>query len=77
MVVSVMYWSNSSMTVLQREQVRSFLGGGAWVVVRGRRRVKRNNKGNFMAVTQLTLEISLLELISRFVSYLVFILLPT
>ena len=53
LVVSVMYWSSSSMTVLQREQVRSFLGGGAWVVVRGRRRVKRNNNDNFMAITQL------------------------
>ena len=74
LVVSVMYWSNSSMTVLQREQVRSFLGGGAWVVVRGRRRVKRNNNDNFMAITQLTEEISKLGLINTYLPYLLFIL---
>ena len=60
--------------VLQREQVRSFLGGGAWLVVRGRRRVKRNNNDNFMAITQLTVEISKVGLIMRYLSYLLFIL---
>ena len=42
-------WSRSSMTVLQREQVRSLPGGGAWLVVRGRRRVERNKTENCMA----------------------------
>ena len=65
-----MNWSNSSMTVLQREQVRSFLGGGAWLVVRGRRRVKRN--AHFMAIT---VEIAQHGLINRYLSYLLFILL--